>query len=178
MCDASSESLIAWLKGQPKSEKYFKGTLVLDVGSFDVNGNLRHFFDECTYIGLDVGPGKNVDVVALAQNYDKPDETFDMIVSCATFEHDRNYKASLANIIRLLKRGGLLAFTCAGTGYNEHCTQKSDCIWIPSNEVFGDYYKNLTEQDIRDALDIDSTFSAYSFNVTGECMLTFWGIKK
>jgi hypothetical protein len=42
-----------------------------------------------------------------------------------------------------------------------------------------DYYKNLTEIDIRKCIDIDNIFSEYEFEVEyNHCDLYFWGIKK
>jgi hypothetical protein len=42
-----------------------------------------------------------------------------------------------------------------------------------------EYYKNLTEKDIRECIDIDSYFSSYKFEVeTNHCDLFFYGFKK
>ena len=42
-----------------------------------------------------------------------------------------------------------------------------------------EYYKNLTEEDIRECLDFDANFESYQFEVeTNHCDLFFWGIKK
>ena len=40
----------------------FDGCSVLDIGSLDINGNNRYLFNGGTYIGIDVGQGRNVDV--------------------------------------------------------------------------------------------------------------------
>jgi hypothetical protein len=42
---------------------FFSNKRVLDVGSLDVNGNNRYLFDNCEYTGIDIGNGKNVDIV-------------------------------------------------------------------------------------------------------------------
>ena len=42
----------------------FKGKTVIDVGSQDINGSNLQFFEDCEYLGMDIGEGKNVDVVA------------------------------------------------------------------------------------------------------------------
>jgi hypothetical protein len=49
------------------------------------------------------------------------------------------------------------------------------------NEIEGwsDYYKNLTESDIREVIDIESHFSELLFQYNGGSYdLYFWGIKK
>jgi hypothetical protein len=43
---------------------WFLGQSVLDVGSGDINGNNFGYFQDCYYIGCDVVPGPNVDVVS------------------------------------------------------------------------------------------------------------------
>ena len=45
-------------------------TRVIELGSLNVNGGLRHLFPpECDYIGVDLQPGPGVDVVADACTY-------------------------------------------------------------------------------------------------------------
>lgn len=177
----------------------FKECKVLDVGSFDVNGNEKPWFDNCDFIGLDIGPGKGVDVVCPANEYDAPDETFDTIISCECWEHNPFYKESILNCIRMLKPGGYFIFTCATTGRPIHGTASQDKIdqekrktlqgnvfneWITMPNVIrkewnNEYYKNVTEKDIRSFLDINSIFSSYEFEIEKKhCDLYFWGIKK
>ena len=93
---------------------------VLDVGSLDINGNNRFLFKGGTYTGIDVGEGRNVDVVTLAHEYDA--QPYDVIISTECFEHDAHYAKSIRNIVRLLTSGGLFLFTCATTGRPEHGT--------------------------------------------------------
>lgn len=155
---------------------FFKDRRVLDVGSLDINGNNRFLFDGGTYTGIDVGPGPNVDVVALAHEIDGP---FDVVISTECFEHDVHYVKSIQNIVRILANGGLFLFTCATMGRPEHGTtrtNKKDCPLLTS-----DYYKNLTEQDIRIAVDVDvdAVFEKYAFEIGHSTHdLYFWGIKR
>src|SRR5574338_625609 len=65
---------------------YFDGKRVLDVGSLDVNGNNRFLYTNSEHIGIDVGPGKNVDVVCVAHEYNEPDGSFSAIISTECFE--------------------------------------------------------------------------------------------
>ena len=42
-----------------------------------------------------------------------------------------------------------------------------------------EYYKNITEEDIRKFCNIDEIFSEYMFEIEeNHCDLMFWGVKK
>ena len=160
----------------------FENKNVLDVGSLDINGNNRFLFTNCTYCGIDIGNGPNVDIVSLSHEFQAPDETYDVIVSTECFEHDMHYKKSLINIVRILKKGGLFLFTCATTDRPEHGTRRTspgNAPLLMSHLEWSDYYKNLTEQDIREVIDVDLIFDKYYFEVNNQAHdLYFWGIKK
>ena len=151
---------------------FFSNKKVLDIGSLDINGSNKYFFEDCSYIGLDLGEGKNVDVISLGHLYDAPDNYFDTIISTEVFEHDMFYEKTINNIIRMLKPGGLFLFTCAAPGRPEHGTRNhrtntatnqysapflsginvSDDPNIPdsllyTSDEWADYYKNLTGDD-------------------------------
>ena len=134
--------------------QHFNNKKVLDIGSFDVNGNNRFLFKDCDFTGLDIGEGDGVDVVCPAQEYDAPDETFDVIISCECWEHNPFYKESIQNVVRMLKSGGLFFFTCAtigrpvhGVSYlEEQCSKEYD-NWktlpnVKKENWDNDYYKN------------------------------------
>ena len=157
----------------------FRNCSVLDIGSLDINGNNRYLFEDYKYIGLDIGPGKNVDVVSKGHEYNT-EERFDIIISTECFEHDKFYDKTIRNAIRLLKPGGLLLFSCATTGRHphgiaEHCPESS-----PHSHVeFDNYYKNVTEADVRETVNVAYEFSQYAFSTNPvSCDLYFWGIKK
>jgi|LWDU01.1.fsa_nt_gi SAM-dependent methyltransferase len=158
----------------------FVGKKVLDCGSLDINGSNRHMFTDCEHIGIDLGLGKNVDVVSTIHEYPGEDGEFDVIVSTECFEHDMHYKKSLKNIVRMLKSGGIFVFTCATDGRAEHGTLRvkpQDAPFL--EEDWRNYYKNLNEGHIRTVIDIEDTFSQFKFSVhTGHKDLQFWGIKK
>ena len=142
-------------KVKQKYPEHFKNKKVLEVGSLDVNGTHNDLFEDCSYIGLDVGEGPNVDVVSIGHLYDAPDNYFDTIISGSVFEHDMYYEKTFANIIRMLKPGGLFLFTCAGPGYPEHGTRRTgsefDAPLLSSiSDEWADYYKNLSPEDVKD----------------------------
>ena len=163
-------------KVRNKFPDLFKDARVLDVGSLDINGNNRFLFSgDYEYIGIDLGEGKNVDVVCRGHEYTS-DEKFDVIVSSECFEHDEYWEKTLSNIYFLLKKGGIFLFTCATHGRAEHGTTRTS----PQDAPFvGDYYRNLGEEDIRSVYNCDELFEQYEFSVnTRPHDLYFWGIKK
>ena len=181
------------LKVKNKFPSKFSNIKVLDIGSFDCNGNERHFFEDSDYTGIDLMPGKNVDVVCAGQDYDAADQTFDTIISCECFEHNPFYAETINNVVRMLKSGGLFLFTCATIGRPVHgvasanlLMKEKDPNWkslpnvlIERNDWDNEYYKNLTEEDIRNIINVDDVFSEYQFEVEeNHCDLYFWGIKK
>ena len=60
---------------------FFYNRLVLDIGSLDINGNNQYLFDDCLYLGVDLLPGKNVDLITKGHALNLPDESVDVIVS-------------------------------------------------------------------------------------------------
>jgi len=83
---------------------------VLDVGSLDVNGNIRDEFQEFDYTGIDMRPGKNVDKVVNGHDLKKEfkEGEFDIVVCFDTLEHDLNFWITVENIKWVLKKGGWL----------------------------------------------------------------------
>lgn len=170
---------------------YFINQTVLGIGTFNVCGTEDEYFTDCSYSGLDLGPGPGVDIVCPAQDYNAPDNTFDVIISCECFEHNPFYKETIQNSIRMLKPGGMFLFTCATTGRPVHgvasLEDESKQKWenwktmpnVSREDWDNEYYKNLTEDDIRECVNINDVFSSYEFETeTNHCDLYFWGIKK
>jgi SAM-dependent methyltransferase len=171
--------------------QFFTNKKVLGIGTFNVCGTEDIYFTDCDYSGLDLGPGPGVDIVCPAQDYDAPDGTFDVIISCECFEHNPFYKETIQNAYRMLKPGGMFLFTCATTGRPIHgvssLEEESKAKWenwktmpnVSRENWDNDYYKNLTEEDIRECIDVDNSFSKYEFEVeTNHCDLYFYGFKK
>jgi SAM-dependent methyltransferase len=164
-------------------EFFTNGANVLDVGSGDVNGNNRQFFDSsCYYQGNDVFPGRNVDLVYKTTELPFFKPTFSTIISTECFEHDPEYVESLRKIVSILKPGGMFVFSCASTGRPEHGTRKTTPIHSFGTRgklsKWQDYYKNLTFKDISDAIPLDTIFTAYRcYYDKNHGDLMFWGIK-
>ncbi len=197
MAHSTQQDFILYVRD--KFPDFFKNKKVLEVGSLDINGSMRSFFSECEYIGIDVGEGNGVDVVCQGQEYDAPDQSFDVCASGECFEHNPYWAETFSNMVRMCKSGGLVFFTCATTGRKEHGTTKSDVESSPLTVGIGwDYYRNLDENDFRDSFEesFDEIFEKYEFHSTEDydnptefiknmrtyiipCEdLYFWGIKK
>lgn len=163
-------------------EKYpelFKNVSVLDVGSLDINGNNRYLFEDYSYMGIDVGEGRNVDIVCKGHEFD-PGRQYDVVISTECFEHDMYWVHTLRNCVRLTKSGGLFLFTCATTGRHEHGTTRTTPQDSPfTHSLFNDYYMNLTEEDVRTAFSPEEEFLSFGFSTNQNTKdLYFWGIKK
>jgi SAM-dependent methyltransferase len=159
--------------------EFFVDKRVLEVGSLDINGSVRSCFSRCEYIGLDVAAGKGVDVVCQGQDYDAPDASFDVVLSCEAMEHNPYWKATFLNMIRLCRPGGLLIMSCASTGRMEHGTARSEPTSSPLTVGLGwNYYRNLRERDFRRAVDLVPSVAAHKFWVNwSHYDLLFAGLK-
>ena len=156
-----------------KFPDYFVNKKVLEIGSLDINGSIRQFFDNCTYIGVDIGEGRGVDVVARGEKLVFPTGYFDVTASCECFEHNDAWAETFDNMVRM--SNGLVFFSCATTGRPEHGTGRTSRA---DNPFLGDYYLNLTEQDFRDKCDL-SKFEQYEFSTCDSpADLYFWGLCK
>lgn len=154
--------------------QWFTGRRVLEVGSLDINGSVRDFFTGCDWTGVDLAPGPGVDVVAEGQTLDYPDESFDVAISAECFEHNPYWLETFVNMRRMCS--GLVIFTCATTGRAEHGTSRSDPASSPFTTGRWDYYRNLTADDFRDALNLDALFAAHEFSTNDASHdLYFWG---
>ena len=103
-------------------DKTKKGN-ILDVGSYDVNGTYKELFEETAYSyqGLDMEKGPNVDVVP-ASTYEWAEITndnYDVVISGQALEHIEFFWVTVAEIIRVTKKGGLICII-APNGFDEH----------------------------------------------------------
>jgi autotransporter strand-loop-strand O-heptosyltransferase len=167
--------------------EFFKNKRVLDIGSLDINGSNRTLFENCDYTGIDVGEGRNVDVVCVGHLFQGPDNYYDTIISTEVFEHDMFYEKTVENVMRMLKPGGLFLFTCAAPGRPEHGTRRQgeDCapLLIQISEKWADYYKNLIPEDFKKISNFNDMFPNSYFEIKDTDIeipsdLYFYGFKK
>ena len=162
---------------------FFINKKVLDVGSGDINGNNRFLFENCEYVGNDVIHAPNVTIVSKTKDLPFQDNEFDTIISTECFEHDPEYKESFIKIFKMLKPNGLFCFTCASTGRAEHGTRRTSpgdsYGTIGTLADMSDYYKNITEVDLNEVLNLNTLFTVWDTYYNAESKdLYFVGIKK
>ncbi len=160
--------------------QYFNNSMVLEVGSLDINGSVRQRFSACDYTGIDVAAGKGVDIVCQGQDYEAPDNTYDHVISCECMEHNPFWVGTFRNMVRVCKPGGLVSMSLATTGRREHGTARTSPSNSPLTVALGwSYYKNLSQKDFETAFKLKELFSNYRFWVDWTTFdLYFLGIKK
>lgn len=160
--------------------QHFADCRVLEVGSLDINGTIRIFFERCNYLGVDVGPGPGVDLIAQGEDLDLPDNSYDTVVSTECFEHNPEWVKTFKNMIRMCCSNGLVIMTCATTGRAEHGTARTSPSDSPlTQSTWGDYYKNLTQDDFEKEFNFEELFVVCNFIVDqAHSDLYFYGIKK
>ena len=98
--------------------EHLSAPLVVDMGAQDVFGSLRSVAPaHARYVGVDMVPGKGVDVV-LQDPYVLPFDTgsVDVVVSSSCFEHSEFFWLLLLEIMRVLSPRGLLYLNVPSNG--------------------------------------------------------------
>jgi SAM-dependent methyltransferase len=145
---------------------FFSGKRVIEIGSLDINGSARGQFDTAQYVGVDLGPGPSVDLVAPGHLLGEPSGSYDCAISANCFEHNPYWLETFVNMLRLVREEGLVLFTCAATGVREHGTRRSAPEASPLTLAVGwDYYRNLTERDFTSRIDLRLWCSDWHFFV-------------
>jgi len=106
--------------------EYFQSKKVIELGSFNVNGTIRAFFEkDCIYTGVDWRAGPCVDIVSLVHEL-KTDEKFDTVVSASMLEHDKHHDKTIEKMIALLDDKGIMILSF-GTKSNvrPHCPDEA-----------------------------------------------------
>ena len=92
----------------------FKNRRVIEVGSKYINGSIRPFIERILkpreYIGVDIEPGKFVDIIVPAEKLLEyfGAEAFDVVICTETLEHIRDWRPAINNMKGVLKRGGYI----------------------------------------------------------------------
>lgn len=144
--------------------EYFSDSKVIEIGSLDINGSCRQFFERADYCGVDLSSGPGVDKVMAGQMVDFPSGHFDVSLSADCFEHNPYWLETFVNMARMTRGGGLVLMTCATTGRGEHGTTRSS----PESSPFTvaqdwDYYRNLTETDFLNRIALENWFQSWRF---------------
>jgi SAM-dependent methyltransferase len=158
---------------QGEFPEMFFDVSVLEIGSLNINGTVRDFFDAKEYVGVDVADGPGVDVVAQGQELEYADNSFDVAVSAECFEHNPYWLETFDNMVRMSRK--YVVFTCASTGRPEHGTSATTPADSPFT-VEWDYYRNLDETDFLINYDF-GVFDFYRFVYNSDsCDLYFVGV--
>ena len=115
---------------------------VLEVGSLDVNGNVRDLFPQEGYVGVDMRPGPGVDLcinflTRLNHQSDPLWGSFNTAVILETLEHVTDPLGVLVRMSRALQHGGLFI--------------GSWCMCFPIHQEPVDYWR-VTPEGFRWAL--------------------------
>src|SRR5579875_2336057 len=108
----SSLEAMARFVAEDLADRRGRAMRVLDVGSMDVNGSYRQFFDDpaWTYTGVDMEAGPGVDSV-LPQPYDwsvLAASAYDEVVSGQALEHIEFPWVTILEVARVLRPQGLV----------------------------------------------------------------------
>ena len=158
----------------------FTGVKVLDVGSLDVNGNNRQFFEKSNYTGIDVIEGPNVDVISPLHEW-KTRRRFDTIISTSHLEHDMYIDQTIAKMYKLLKAGGwLLIVACRA--WPKHGTKSDGPKNAGNSQIdkdgWSEYYQNVTEEILKKHLEpFEFESSEVSISPQKHKDIRFWGQK-
>lgn len=108
-----------WRLVREAHPQLFCARRVLEVGSLDINGSVRQFFDICDYTGVDWRPGPGVDYISLAHEMDFP-RPFDVVISASMLEHDPYWRQSIAAMHRHLAPHGALLLSWGAAENDPH----------------------------------------------------------
>ena len=112
-----NQKIIDWTERMRKEHVHQAGR-VIDIGSLNVNGTVKHLFSDATeYIGIDFRAGKDVDIVCNAHDL-VPDHIYPgsvaTVVCMNMLEHDDQFWLTLEQIDAMLIKGGYL-YLCIPT---------------------------------------------------------------
>jgi SAM-dependent methyltransferase len=93
---------------------------VIDIGAMDVNGSYKQLLPPqgYSYTGVDMAPGKGVDVVVdNPYAYPFPDNSADIVMCGQMMEHCEYFWRAFSEMIRILKPGGYLFLIVPSQGH-------------------------------------------------------------
>lgn len=113
----------------------FCGKRVLEIGSFNINGGVRHLFEDCRYVGIDWRQGPGVDKVCFGHQWD---HAVDVVVCTNTLEHDKHWRSTLERMKKIYRLAVIV--TVPSFDYTKHRVEAG---------VKG-YYRNMQPEDLRE----------------------------
>ncbi len=152
---------------QERFPLFFSNVITLNVGALTLPEGRNLFDAPSAYWGADVAPGPGVNlVIDTPANIDFPDSYFDTVISVGFLHRDKNHTASLKNMVRMLRPGGLLTLACASTGSSRLSVQNTDDnrdaeSKTANNDVEGTYWSPLIGTDLSRDLSLSVDFAAW-----------------
>jgi len=120
------ENRLFWRWCSKEYPQYFNNpSKVVEFGSLNINGSIRHVFNCSDYTGIDWRSGPDVDLVCLAHEVPFAPESIDTVVSASMLEHDPYWEKSLTKMVEVLKRDGLFAITWGAALNDAHCLESA-----------------------------------------------------
>lgn len=123
---------------------------VLEIGSLDVNGGLRHLYPKAHWLGLDYMPGPGVDVVADARTW-RTDVVFDLVICAEVLEHCPQWWEIIATAGALVRPGGAFICTAATWPRAHHGAYDPDGTY---GVLPGEHYENVDVAALLSNLDL------------------------
>lgn len=127
---------------------------VLEIGSRNVNGEIRSLHPGVDYLGIDATPGPGVDIPTEYSDAKTLDvslfawhKPFDEVLCCETYEHASNWREITANVFKLLRSGGIFRGTAASLGRPRHGMMGTHVV--PE----GEHYENICPKELRSILE-------------------------
>ena len=109
---------------------------VIEIGSQNVNSSVKELIDKnFKYIGVDITPGDNVDIV-FKDPYKFPidDNSIDVVISISTFEHVDFFWLTFLEILRVLKKDGIFFLNVPSNG-NIHRHENDSWRFYPDSAL-------------------------------------------
>ena len=91
--------------------------IIIDFGSYDINGSCKNIFTACKYIGIDLAYGPNVDIICDNSRMPFKDKSVDAIINTSCFEHDKQFWITFLEMCRIIKDNGLIYINAPSNGF-------------------------------------------------------------
>lgn len=141
-----NQTIIDWTE-RIRRDYPFKAGKVLDVGSLNVNGTVKHLFQDADYLGIDFRDGDDVDLVMNGHDIDQFQHKFDTIICMNMLEHDDNFWITLHKMREQLKQGGHMFVVIPTFGFPTH--EHPQDYWRAGEDAFRDViFKNFELLDL------------------------------
>lgn len=145
----------AWVK-TAKKDFIKKPGRVLEIGSKDITGSVRKYFEDATeYIGTDMERGFGVDVIIDSHNLLKKFKAgaFDIVLCHEMLEHDNAPWITIPIMQKLVKKGGIMIVSTPTFGFPLHRHPKDYFRYGEDayREIIFQGFKILRLDEVRDS---------------------------